>query len=196
MAAAEAAPGLVDGALLTFPMNHAFIHRCIGVEGHVAENGNHRLVLGLVGLVAVGTLGLAWQASRNDTVARAADRSAQPQTLPPLAATVPSPPLAATEPEVELTTEQRRLKRYDKDADGAVDRDEYLTSRRKAYAKLDVNGDGTLSFDEYAVKTIEKFIKADADRNGELSSSEFSTTAQKRPLRKVQDCPPDDKKDD
>jgi hypothetical protein len=81
----------------------------------------------------------------------------------------------------ELSKEEKRFNRYDKDNNGAVNREEYMFSRRKAYAKMDKNGDGRLSFDEYAYKAVEKFARADNDRSGILNRGEFSTT---RTIRK------------
>lgn len=96
-----------------------------------------------------------------------------------------SPPLEAS----EMTREQKRFARYDKDKNGAITREEYLLSRRKAYAKLDTNGDGRLSFDEYAIKTGTKFAAADRDRTGGLTAAEFLTTRVVRKSSK-QRCPP------
>ncbi len=90
----------------------------------------------------------------------------------------------------QLTREQKRFNRVDKDRNGGIAREEYLTPRRKAYAKLDVNGDGRLSFDEWAVKATTKFAGADADRSGILTPAEFATTAVKRSPRARLRCPP------
>ncbi len=90
----------------------------------------------------------------------------------------------------ELSKEEKRFNRYDKDKNGAVAKAEYLASRQKAYTKLDVNGDGVLSFDEYAVKTVKKFAAADRDKTGSLNRSEFSTTRVVRKLRPKLNCPP------
>lgn len=97
---------------------------------------------------------------------------------------VPAPPPQAD----EATREQKRFSRYDRNDDGAVDRDEYLLLRRKAFARLDTDGNGSLSFDEYAVKTIQKFAKADADKSGRLDGKEFATTRVVRKARPA--CPP------
>lgn len=86
--------------------------------------------------------------------------------------------------------EAKRFKRYDKDKNGSISRDEYLAARRKAFAKLDTNHDGVLSFDEYSVKAIAKFDTADADRNGALTPVEFATTAIVRKPRTKAVCPP------
>ncbi len=90
----------------------------------------------------------------------------------------------------EKSKEEKRFNRFDKDKNGAINRDEYLLSRRKAYAKLDSNGDGTVSFDEYAVKTTEKFGKADGDKSGILTRTEFATTRVIRKTKPKPDCPP------
>ena len=100
-------------------------------------------------------------------------------------------PLPDAAPEAtELTREQKRFDRYDKDRDGAVTRDEYLVARRKTYAKLDVDGDGRLSFDEWAVKTTDKFAAADKDRSGSMTAAEFVATAPKRKAAVRVKCPP------
>jgi hypothetical protein len=90
----------------------------------------------------------------------------------------------------ELSKEEKRFNRYDKDKNGGVSKTEYLTARQKAYAKLDTNGDGVLSFDEYAIKTVTKFAKADGDKTGVLNRTEFSTTRVIRKPKLKLDCPP------
>jgi len=84
---------------------------------------------------------------------------------------LPTPPEAS-----ELSREEKRFNRYDRDKNGAVSREEYLSNRQKSYARLDRNGDGVLSFEEYAVKTSAKFVAADKDKTGGLNRTEFSTT--------------------
>ncbi len=153
-----------------------------------------KYVYGLAGVSILAVIGLGWKFSRTDATARAASAAQDSVTLPPLDRSIPPPPTASREPEIALTSEQRRMARYDKDDDGAVTLDEYLASRRKAFAKLDADSDGKLSFDEYAIKTIEKYKTADANNNGKLSDDEFASTAQKRSTKKVVDCPPEDKR--
>lgn len=84
---------------------------------------------------------------------------------------LPEPPKAT-----DLSREQKRFNRYDKDKNEKVDRAEYLAARTKAFAKLDRNGDGKLDFEEYAVKTVGKFTAADKDKSNSLNRAEFSTT--------------------
>jgi EF hand len=129
-------------------------------------------------MVAAGIL--VWRSQAEAPMAAA---PAAPDTA--LALADISPPLEAS----ELTREQKRFARYDKDRNGAVSRAEYLLSRQKAYAKLDTNGDGRLSFEEYAVKTGAKFATADRDRTGALTAAEFLTTRVVRKSSK-QRCPP------
>jgi EF hand len=98
-------------------------------------------------------------------------------------ADLPTPPEAS-----ELSREEKRFNRYDKDRNGNIASAEYLLSRQKAYAKLDSNGDGVLSFDEYALKARTKFAGADKDKSGLLDRTEFATT---RVIRKAKPgCPP------
>ena len=88
--------------------------------------------------------------------------------------------VAPEAPEADpITTQERRLARYDKDRDGAVSLEEYLANRRKSFAKVDANGDGKLSFEEYSAKAEAKFEAADLDHQGKLSPAEFATTAVK-----------------
>ncbi len=155
-----------------------------------------KIVYGLVGLSVIAVIGLGWKFSRTDATARAASAAQESVTLPPLGTATPSPPAPKSAPEIALTSEQRRMARYDKDDDGSVTMDEFLASRSKAFAKLDTDSDGKLSFDEYSIKTIEKYKTADANNNGKLSDGEFASTAQKRSVKKVVDCPPEDKRDD
>ncbi|WP_293879919.1 EF-hand domain-containing protein [Sphingomonas sp.] len=90
----------------------------------------------------------------------------------------------------EKTREEKRFSRYDKNKNGAVDRDEYLVSRQKAFAKLDLNHDGKLDFDEYATKAVIKFAGADRDKNGALTNVEFASTRVVRKPKPKPKCAP------
>lgn len=89
----------------------------------------------------------------------------------------PAPPEAT-----EMTREQRRFARYDRNGDRIVTREELLASRTKAFKALDSDGNNLLTFEEWAVATSQRFGVADADRNGRLSPEEFATTKPKRPV--------------
>ena len=86
----------------------------------------------------------------------------------------PAPPEAS-----ELSREERRFFRYDRNRDRRITRDEMLATRSDAFRKLDKDGNNLLTFEEWAVTTAQRFDQADADRNGELNQKEFATTAPK-----------------
>ena len=90
----------------------------------------------------------------------------------------PAPPEAS-----ELTKEQRRFFRYDRNRDWRITRTEMLSSRTDAFRKLDKDGNNLLDFEEWAVATVTKFEGADADGDNRLTPAEFATTAPK-PRRK------------
>ena len=87
----------------------------------------------------------------------------------------PAPPEAS-----ELTREERRFFRYDRDRDRIITRNEMLSTRSDAFRKLDVDGNNLLTFEEWAVTTVERFEGADANGDDKLTPSEFRTTAPKR----------------
>ncbi len=86
----------------------------------------------------------------------------------------PKPPEAT-----ELTREQRRFARYDRNFDARITRNEMLSSRTKAFKKLDLDGNNLLTFEEWAIATSNRFADADSNKNGELDAAEFGTTRPK-----------------
>ena len=98
-----------------------------------------------------------------------------PMDAPPPISIGPPPPEAT-----ELTLEQRRFGRYDRDRNGAITRAEMMSSRTDAFRALDTNDDNYLTFEEWAVRTSERFANADADQSGALTPAEFATTRQAR----------------
>ena len=86
----------------------------------------------------------------------------------------PAPPEAS-----ELTKEQSRFFRYDRNRDWRITRSEMLSTRSDAFRKLDKDGNNLLTFEEWAVATVDKFEGADADGDRELSPAEFATTKPK-----------------
>lgn len=86
----------------------------------------------------------------------------------------PAPPEAT-----ELSKEQRRFFRYDRNRDWRITRSEMLSTRSDGFRKLDKDGNNLLTFEEWAVATVDKFEEADADGNRELSPAEFATTKPK-----------------
>nr|WP_255551994.1 EF-hand domain-containing protein [Erythrobacter crassostrea] len=91
----------------------------------------------------------------------------------------PAPPTAS-----ELTREEKRFFRYDRNRDRRITRNEMLSSRSDGFRKLDVDGNNLLTFEEWAVTTAQRFDGMDADGNAELSQVEFATSKPKtRPKR-------------
>ena len=138
----------------------------------------NRIALGAaLALLLVG-IGVVWLQGRAEV-----ERGAPP----PVAAEVrpeglPSADIAGLEgPEppaaTELSREQQRFFRYDRDRDRRITRNEMLSTRTSAFRDLDTDGNNLLTFEEWAVTTVERFDQADADRNGELNQKEFATTA-------------------
>lgn len=123
---------------------------------------------------AVGGVAVTFLVAAAVLVVREDEQQSAPLPEPPPAqtiATVLEPPQAT-----EATREEKRFRRYDRDRNASVSREEYLRSRRQSFTRFDTNGDGVLSFDEYAVKQNERFDDADADGSGELVAAEFEKT--------------------
>ena len=104
-------------------------------------------------------------------------------------ADAPEPLAAPRSPMSDADREARRLARYDKDDDGAVNRAEYLVNRQKSFVKFDRNRDGRLDFEEFAVATAVKFTRADRNADNALSPAEFASTAAKRKAKAACVCP-------
>ena len=86
----------------------------------------------------------------------------------------PAPPEAS-----ELTREEQRFFRYDRNRDRIITRNEMLSSRTDGFRKLDIDGNNLLTFEEWAVTTSERFKEMDANGNLELTPAEFATSAPK-----------------
>ncbi len=144
-----------------------------------------RMFLGLfLGLVLSG-VGIFWWQGRAQVEQNAPpppeaeDAAPAPEELPitdPGEMEGPTPPEAS-----ELTREQRRFFRYDRNRDLTITRNEMLSTRSDAFRKLDVDGNNLLTFEEWAVTTANRFDGADVDGNGQLTQSEFRTTARPAP---------------
>ncbi len=153
----------------------------------------NRIVLGaLAALLLVGA-GIFWWQGRAET-----ERGADLPDAPAAAATGEALPgdtgagqRGAAPPEVdEVTREQRRFDRLDRNRDSRVDRNEMLGPRVAAFRKLDADHNNLLSFEEWAVKTSDRFRAADVNRNGALDRAEFATTRPKRGAKPKCACPP------
>ena len=139
---------------------------------------------GIVTLIAM-SVGLFWWQGRAEVEAAAPPPAAMdfapapydPMALPEADATDmvgPAPPEAS-----ELSKEQRRFFRYDRNRDWRITRAEMLSTRSDAFRKLDTDGNNLLTFEEWAVRTVDKFETADANGDRELSPGEFVTTKPK-----------------
>ena len=149
------------------------------------------MVLGaFIALVLVG-VGLFWWQGRAEVEEGAPPPAVQPvvplpEELPTADAADlrgPAPPEAT-----ELTREQRRFFRYDRNRDLKISRNEMLSTRSNAFRKLDKDGNNLLTFEEWAVATVDRFEGADADGDRELTQSEFATTAPRRSAKPACRC--------
>ncbi|MEM1052282.1 MAG: EF-hand domain-containing protein [Pseudomonadota bacterium] len=86
----------------------------------------------------------------------------------------PAPPEAS-----ELTREERRFFRYDRNRDRKITRNEMLSTRADAFRKLDEDGNNLLTFEEWAVRTSDRFAEMDDNSDLELTPAEFATSAPK-----------------
>ncbi|MFN2100633.1 hypothetical protein [Altererythrobacter sp. MF3-039] len=150
------------------------------------------LVLGGVLTLTMVGIGLFWWQGRAEVEQGApppmpAEVSPSSDELPSADITDfegPEPPEAS-----ELSREQRRFFRYDRNRDLRITRNEMLSSRTDAFRKLDQDGNNLLTFEEWAVTTVNRFEEADADGNLELTQREFAATAPKRPANRSRcDC--------
>lgn len=151
----------------------------------------NRFVLGALAALMLAGVGLFWWQGRAQV-----ERGAPPPPPPieepaedvlpqvdPGDMTGPEPPEAT-----ELTREQRRFFRYDRNRDLRITRHEMLSSRTSGFRRLDRDGNNLLTFEEWAVTTAERFDGADADGNRELTAAEFATTAPKRKPKPEPKC--------
>ena len=150
----------------------------------------NRIVLGAFAALVLVAVGLFWLQGRAEVEEGAPPPEpvalARPEGLPSADVSGlqgPAPPEAS-----ELTREQRRFFRYDRDRDLKITRNEMLSSRTDAFRKLDRDGNNLLTFEEWAVTTARRFDQADADGDRELSAKEFATTAPRPSATPRCDC--------
>ncbi|MCB2065425.1 MAG: hypothetical protein KDE15_02150 [Erythrobacter sp.] len=138
----------------------------------------NRLILGgFLALVLVG-LGLFWMQGRAEVEAGAPPPEPQDETPEGLPSadvgdmTGPAPPEAS-----ELTREQVRFFRYDRNRDLRITREEMLSTRTSGFRALDTDGNNLLTFEEWAVTTSNRFAEMDGNGDNELNQAEFATSA-------------------
>lgn len=139
-----------------------------------------RLVLGGVIALIMAGIGLFWLQGRAQIERGAPPPSGEelarlpPETLPEADISGlrgPAPPEAT-----ELTREQQRFMRYDRNRDWLISRTEMLSTRTEAFRKLDVDGNNLLSFEEWAVTTVRRFEGMDRNGDGKLTPEEFAVS--------------------
>ena len=154
---------------------------------------NRTLLVALATLLLVAA-GLFWWQGRAAT-----ERGAPPPpaSLHGEAAADPLPAAdgrgmsGAAPPEAdEVTREQRRFDRLDRNRDATITRNEMLAPRAAAFRALDKDGNNLLSFEEWAVKTSDRFKGADRNGDLKLTRDEFATTKPKRASKPECRCAP------
>lgn len=144
-------------------------------------------VLGVLGGLVLAGVGVFWWQGR----------AAIEQGAPPPAAALPPTdpeklPLAdpgslkgPAPPELsDLSREEQRFFRYDRNRDRLISRNEMLASRTEGFRKLDKDGNNLLTFEEWAVATVDRFESADKDGDDRLTPREFAATAPKPAAKK------------
>lgn len=144
-------------------------------------------VLGALGGLALAGIGVFWWQGRAAIeegapppapVAPLSDPAALPLSDPG-SLQGPAPPEQS-----DLSKEELRFFRYDRNRDRVITRDEMLSSRTDAFRALDKDGNNLLTFEEWAVATVDRFEGADKDGDGRLTPREFATTAPKPAAKK------------
>ena len=127
----------------------------------------NRIVLGAIGALLLVGAGIFWWQGRAET-----ERGAAPPALD------------------EVTREQRRFDRLDRNRDGRITRVEMLGPRVAAFRKLDTDHNNLLSFEEWAVKTSDRFRGADRNGDQALTREEFAATKPKPAKHEECRCTP------
>lgn len=151
----------------------------------------NRMLIGAFGALLLVAIGVFWWQGRAvespaaplPTAEEATAKSAEPEALPEADVSgMQGPALPKAQ---ELTREQKRFFRYDRNRDLEITRNEMLSTRVDAFRRLDKDGNNLLTFEEWAVTTVDRFEKMDADENDRLTPTEFATSAPKRSPQKA-----------
>lgn len=140
----------------------------------------NRVILGALGALALVCLGFFWWQGKAAVEHAAPPPPVEMATLDPMdlptgeAEGIVGPVLPEA---TELTREQRRFARYDRNSDARISRAEMLSTRSAAFRKLDKDGNNLLTFEEWAVTTVDKFNRADTNGDLYLTPQEFRATA-------------------
>lgn len=146
----------------------------------------NRVILGAFAALMLVGLGLFWIEGRAQVEEGAPPPEPEgqieaaeedPDALPTADAgdlTGPEPPEAS-----ELTREQQRFFRYDRNRDLKITRNEMLSTRTGSFRRLDTDGNNLLTFEEWAITTSSRFAEMDGNGDNELTQAEFATSAPK-----------------
>ncbi len=142
----------------------------------------HRFLLGGLAALVMAGVGLFWLQGRAAVEAGAPPPEVEASEVPDVLPSADVGDLVGPEPPVatELTREQRRFGRYDRNSDGRITRHEMLSTRTSGFQRLDTDGNNLLTFEEWAVTTVDRFDYADVDGNDWLTPEEFARTAPPR----------------
>ena len=154
----------------------------------------NRILLGALSTLLLFAVGVFWWQGRAEI-----ETGAPPPAAPPPAEEIAAPgPLPSANvrglrgpapPEAtEMSREQRRFGRLDRDSDGRITRNEMLSARTRDFRRLDVDGNNLLTFEEWAVATANRFKSADANGDLWLSREEFATTKPRENPRPACKC--------
>ena len=155
----------------------------------------NRTVLAALAVLLLAAAGVFWFTGRDaaeagapppDLLGEETGPPGDPDALPSASVAGmrgPTPPEAS-----EMSREQRRFSRFDRNGDKLVSRNELLATRTAGFRKLDADGNNLLTFEEWAVTTANRFKGADRDGNLQLTPEEFRTTAPKPAAKPACKC--------
>lgn len=134
-----------------------------------------QIATGAIGALVLMGVGMFWWQGRAEIEQGAPPPAPAPEVVSdelPMAditdLTGPEPPEAT-----QLSREQQRFFRYDRDRDGRISRHEMMSTRTSAFRKLDTDGNNLLTFEEWAIATSNRFEKYDIDGDGYVTFEEF-----------------------
>lgn len=143
----------------------------------------NKMALGALAALMLAAVGVFWWQGRAiEAVGEAPPEASEPPPKPTAdPEAIPSADVGemrgpALPEAVEMSDEQRRFARYDRNNDGIISRNEMLSTRTGSFRKLDKDGNNLLTFEEWAVTTVDRFAKADGNGDGRLTPAEFATT--------------------
>jgi hypothetical protein len=138
----------------------------------------NRFLLGGLAVFVMMGIGLFWWQGRAAVEAGAPPPEVTSTAPAPLPSADPGDLNGPELPEAtQLTREERRFFRYDRDRDHRISRSEMLSTRADGFRALDKDHNNLLTFEEWAVATVDKFGQADADHDDYLTPAEFRSTA-------------------